>query len=62
MRCTYLVHRLAYVCPWCPEVEDRDPGEVLGQQLLKVLRRRDGDMADGDEVGEISYNPTGYAV
>ena len=33
-----LVHLLARRGPWCPEVDERDALEVLGEEALKVLR------------------------
>lgn len=45
-RRTHLVHALADVCPWCPEVEDGHAGEILRKEVLEVLRRVDGDEAE----------------
>ena len=33
-----LVHLLARLGPWCPEVDKRDAIEVLGEQVLEVFR------------------------
>ena len=34
-----LIHLLARLRPWCPEVDERDALEVLGEEALEVLRR-----------------------
>lgn len=39
-----VVHLLAWLCPWCPEVDQGDPFEISRQELLEVLGR--GDLAD----------------
>ena len=48
---TDLVHGLAHVCPGSPEVEDRDPVEVRGEELLKVLGRGDDNVTADHAIG-----------
>ena len=39
IRSNEVIHWLARFCPWGPEIYDRYPGEICGQQVLEMCHR-----------------------